>query len=93
MLVIAFDESRFCLLQILLLVISVATLDEITPYRRVTLFVSLPWMTERFSPIFSAKKVISDALKVGFRTLHEVAAEAFIIIVAIALASLSPWQQ
>ena len=88
MLVITFDESRFCLLQSLLLVISVATLDEITPYRRVTLFVSLLWMTERFPPIFSAKTVISDALKVCFRTLHE---EAIIIIVA--LASLSPWQQ
>ena len=70
---------------------SVATLDEITPYRRVTLFVSLLWMIERFPPIFSAKTVISDALKVCFRTLHEVAAEAIIIIVA--LASLSPWQQ
>ena len=88
MLVIAFDESRFCLLQIVLLVISVATLDEITPYRRVTLFVSLLWMTERFPPIFPTKTVISDALKVCFRTLHE---EAIIIIVT--LASLSPWQQ
>ena len=45
----------------------------------------------KVSPIFSAKTVISDALKVCFRTLHEVAAEAIIIIVA--LASLSPRQQ
>ena len=31
-LVIAFDESRFCVLQMLLLVIPVAIVDEITPY-------------------------------------------------------------
>ena len=45
----------------------------------------------KVSPIFSAKKVISVALKVCFRTLHEITAEAIIIIVA--FASLSPWQQ
>ena len=36
--VTAFDESRFYSLQILLLVISVGTLDGIMPYRRSTKF-------------------------------------------------------
>ena len=50
------------------LVISVATLEEIMPYCHVTLFVSLLWMTERFSSTFFIKMAVSDVVKFGFWT-------------------------
>ena len=50
------------------LVISVATLEEIMPYCHVTLFVSLFWMTERFSSTFFIKMAVSDVVKFGFWT-------------------------
>jgi len=42
------------------------------------LFVSLLWMMERFSSIFSIKTAISDALKCCFQLLRETAGEAIL---------------
>lgn len=77
--VIAFDRSQFCLLQILSLVIS--------PYRHVTLFVSLLWRTERFDTTFSVKPVL-DVLQFHLLTLNVLVGEA--IIIAAALTGFSP---